>query len=133
MARIIMILMLSSAGLIVAATENATEEFLDSVHQSFSARDPETLTTRLIIIGAIVLFRRKPTFALLVGWFTVQYLYLAGSPIENIRFALAIFLPRIGLFLIPYFSTSMPIERAVPPIIFIAASISFALRSGILI
>ncbi|MEP7287344.1 MAG: glycosyltransferase family 39 protein [Chloroflexota bacterium] len=59
----------------------------------YSAYYMSPLFVPLVIAGAIILFRRKAIFALIVGWFAVQYLYLAGSPIENIRFALAIFLP----------------------------------------
>jgi hypothetical protein len=45
-----------------------------------------------LIIGILVLWRHL-SLIVLIGWSVSQYLFLAGIPYENIRFALAIFPP----------------------------------------
>jgi len=46
-----------------------------------------------VIVGLVVLRAARPALLILLGWSSMQYVFLIGVPYENIRFALALFPP----------------------------------------
>lgn len=58
------------------------------------------LLTIFVIIGFIILIRRKVAYQILflAGWILLPYLFLAGIPYQNIRFSL-IFFPAIAILI----------------------------------